>query len=115
MVSIVTDIPDPIYDRMGLGKYKNCYGNLISEVDELVMYGSQVSWAMASSICLVTIPILSTPCGVYSIENNTTFSIAKKEYRNEYWGFNPYYGWNMLTHDMLQNILKNRLGEARKT
>ena len=64
MVSIFIEIPDSFYDRMGLTKYKNKYGDLVDDVDKLVMYGSQVSSVMASYICLVTIPKLSTPCGV---------------------------------------------------
>ena len=41
---------------MGLKKYKNCYGGLLDDADDLVMYESKVSAAMARSIHLVTIP-----------------------------------------------------------
>ena len=47
---------------MGFKKYKNKYGDLFDEVDDLVMYGSKVSWAMDSYICLVTIPKLDRAC-----------------------------------------------------
>ena len=76
MVSIFTDIPDPFDERKGLKKDKDQFGDLIDDVDDLVMYGSQKSSAMAISICLVTIPKLSTSCGVYSIEKSTKYSIG---------------------------------------
>ena len=46
MVSVFTD--GQFYERMGLKKYK--YGDLVDDVDDLVMYGSQPSSAMTSSI-----------------------------------------------------------------
>ena len=44
---------DSFYERMGFKKYKNSYGDLVDEVDDLVMYGFQVSWVMSSTIRLV--------------------------------------------------------------
>ena len=61
IVFIFRDIPDPFYERMGLKKYKNCYGGLLDDADDLVMYESKVSAAMARSIHLVTIPKWSRP------------------------------------------------------
>ena len=86
MVSIFTDIPDPFYERMEFSKYKNGYGDLVDDVDDLVTYGSRFSSVMASSICLVTIPRLQTPCIVNSITNNTKYAIAKRGSINEFWG-----------------------------
>ena len=71
---------------MGLKKHKNICGDLVDDVNYLVMYGSQVSSAIAYSIYLVTIRSLSKPCGVYSIENNTKYTIIKRGGLNEYWG-----------------------------
>ena len=84
MVSVFIDIPDPFYERMGLKKHNNNYGDLVDDVDDLVMHGSQVNSTMASSIHLVAIPNLSMPCGVYSIEHNTKYSIAKRGSTNAY-------------------------------
>ena len=89
---------------MGLKNHKNKYGDLVDEVDDLVMYESQVSCAMSSTIRLVTIRTLVSPCHGYCITNNTKYSIAKRGHTNEYWGFTPHYGWNTFTHGMLKNI-----------
>ena len=61
MVSIFIEIPDPFYGRMGFRKHKNHYGDFVDDVEEFVMYGSQVSSAMASFICALgtTLPIFS--------------------------------------------------------
>ena len=91
---------------MGFKKYKNKFGDLVDEVDNLVIYGSKVSWAMASSICLVTIPKLNRACYCYCITSNTKYSIAKRVGTNEYWGFNHHYSWNMLNYEILSNIKK---------
>ena len=72
---------------MGFNKYKSKYGDLVDEVDDLTMYGYKVSWTMASSICLVTIPKLYRACHCYFVTNNTKYSIAKRGGINEYWGF----------------------------
>ena len=74
---------------MGLKKHNNRFGELVDDVYDLVLYESQLNSTMASSIRMVTIYKLSTPCGVYIIENNTTLSIPKKGGRNEYWGISP--------------------------
>ena len=71
---------------MGFNKCKNGYGDLFDDADDLVMYGHQVSSTMACYIHPVTIPKLSTPCGVYMIENNTKYSIANRGDINECWG-----------------------------
>ena len=84
MVFICTGIPDTFYNRIGFNTYKNCYGDLVDEVDELVMYGSQIIWAMSSSIHLVPIPKLSTPFHAYIIENNNKYSIAKRGDASDY-------------------------------
>ena len=52
---------------MGLKEHNNRYGDLVDEVDDLVMYGSQVNWAMASTIHLVTTCTLVLPCHGYCI------------------------------------------------
>ena len=89
---------------MGFKKHKHTYGDLVDDVDDLVMYGSQVSWAISSTIRLVTTCILVPPCHGYYITNNTKYSIAKRCHTNEYWVFNPQYGWSILTNDMLKII-----------
>ena len=61
---------------------------------------------MSSTICLVTTRTLFLTCYNYCITNNNKYSIAKRGRTNEYWGFNLYYGWNILTHDMLKNSKK---------
>ena len=43
-------------------KHKNEYDDLVDGVDELVMYGAQVSCVIASSIGMITIPKLPTTC-----------------------------------------------------
>ena len=53
---------------MELKKHKNNYGNLVDDVDDLVMYGSQVGWAMPSSMRLVTTRTLVTLCHSYCIK-----------------------------------------------
>ena len=70
---------------------------------------------MSRSICLVTITKLFTSFHAYISDNNTTFSVAKRGGTREYWGFKLYYGWNMLTHYIFQNIPINRLADTRKT
>ena len=92
MVFIFTDIPDPFYNSMRFNKYQNVYGDLVDEVDNLVIYGSQVSLEMTSSIFLFIIPKCYMPYHAYSIENNTKFSIVKRGGTSEYWGFSPHYG-----------------------
>ena len=69
---------------MGFKNYKNNYGDLVHNVDDLVMYGSQVSWAMASTIHLVITRKLVPPCHGYCITNNNKYSIAKRGRTNEY-------------------------------
>ena len=78
--------------------------HLVDEVDDLVLYGSQVSWKMSSTIRLVATCTLVLPYHGYCIINNTKYSIAKRGPKNEYWGFNPHYGLNILTLDMLEKI-----------
>lgn len=106
------EISDLFFEITGFNKYKNKYGDLVDEVDDLVMYGSKVSWAMASSIRLVTIPKLDRACHCYCVTNNTKYSIAKRSGTNGYWGFNYHYGWNMLNYEMLSNIPKKILKMA---
>ena len=83
MVSIFTNITDLFYKIIGLKKHKNHYSDLVDDVDYFAIYGSQVGSVIACSICLFTIPKLSTPCGVYSNENNNKCSIAKRGSTNE--------------------------------
>ena len=84
MLSIFIDIPDSFYERMGFTNYKNKYGGFVGDADDLVMYGPQVSSTMASSISLVTILKLSTICGVYIIEKNSEYYMAKRGDTNEF-------------------------------
>ena len=63
---------------MGFKEYKNKYGDLVDEEDDLVMYGYKVSLVMVSSICLVIIPKVGTACHYYSIMNNTKYSLEKR-------------------------------------
>ena len=99
---------------MGFSKCKNKYGDLVDDVDDLFMYGPQVSSVVASSIRLVTIPKLSTPYVLYSIENNTKYSIAKRGRTNDYWGYNPHYGWNKFAHDLLTHFPGYRVTEVQQ-
>ena len=39
MVSIFTDIPDPFYENMRFSKYKNKYGDLVADIDDVGTYG----------------------------------------------------------------------------
>ena len=58
---MVTGMPNPLFERMGFSKYKNQFGDLVDDAYDLVMYGYQASDAIASSICLVTIPKKKRP------------------------------------------------------
>ena len=86
IVFMFKEITDPFVERMGFSKYNNQFGNLVDDAYDLVMYGYQVSAAIASSICLVTIPKKYTPCGVYMINNNTKYFLAKRDCTKECWG-----------------------------
>ena len=63
----IIEIHDTLYERMGLKKHKNNYGDLFDEEDDLVMYGSQVIWSMSSTIHPVTTRTLVPPCHGYCI------------------------------------------------
>ena len=78
MLFIFLEISDLFYERMEFKKYKNNYGYLVDDLDDLVMYGSQVSWEISSTIRLVTTRTLLLPCYGYYIKNNTNYSIVKK-------------------------------------
>ena len=114
MVSMFIDMHDQFYERMVFTKYKNKYGDVVDAVDDLVMYATQVNYTMASSIRMVAFPKLSTPCGVYMIENNAKYVIAKRGDTNIFWGYNPYYGWNKLAHDLLKYFSRFRVTDAHK-
>ena len=82
--------------------------DLFDEVDDLVMYGSQISWEITNTIHLVTACTLVLPCHGYCITENTKYSMSKRDRTNEYWGSNHHYGWNILTHDVLKNFPKTK-------
>ena len=64
---------------MRFTKFKNNYGDLVDDVEDLVMHGSQVSLADVSSIKLKRTTDYNTCSGVSKIYNHTTYSLAKKD------------------------------------
>ena len=71
-LSFFTDISDPFFENMRFTKLKNNYGDLVDDVEDLVMHGSQVSLANVSSIKLKSINDYNTRSGVSKIDSHTT-------------------------------------------
>ena len=61
-VILFTDIPNPFFENMRFAKFKNKYGDLVDDVEDLD--GSQVSLANVSSIKLKSTNSYNTYSGV---------------------------------------------------
>ena len=71
---------------MKVNKFKNTYGDLVDDIKDLVMHGSQVSLTHVSSVKLIRINDVNANSGVIKIDNHTKYSIAKRndKYRSFY-------------------------------
>ena len=76
---LFTGIPDPFFESMKFNKFKNKYGDLVDDVEDLVMHGSQVSLAHVSSVKLISRNNFNTNSGVIKIDNHTKYSIVKRD------------------------------------
>ena len=76
---IFTGIPDPFFESTKFNKFKNKYGDLVHDVEDLVMNGSQFSLAHVSSVMLMSRNYLNALSGVIKIDNHTTYSIVKRD------------------------------------
>ena len=67
---------------MRLNKYKNKYGDLVDDVEDLVIHGYQVSLANVSSVNLISRNDLNRHSGVNKIDNHTQYSLAIRGDKN---------------------------------
>ena len=87
---------------------------MVDNIDRFVMYESQVSHAIASSICLVSITKWYCPYSMYVINNDAKYYMAKRRGKNEFRGYNPHYGWTKLVHDVVIHLL-NKVTDATQS
>ena len=83
-------MPDSFVEYMKLNKYKNLYGDLVDDVDNCVMYGSQVS--IRWSISKLVSNKCNIPCDMYLIDNNDKYHLAKRDGTKGFYGYNTHYG-----------------------
>ena len=93
---------------MRFTKFKNNSGDLVDDVVDLVMHGSQVSLANISSINVMSTNDYNTRSGVSKIDKPAKYSLAKRDGKDELYGYNAHYGWNKLSPEALGYFLLSR-------
>ena len=78
------------------------------------MHGYQVSAGYAHSIYLICIKKLNMHCGICTMDNNTEYSLVRRDDKDGCYGYSPHYGWNKLSHDILIQLSK-RQGKRGKS
>ena len=77
------------------------------------MHGSQVSLAHVSSVKLMSRNDFNTNSGVIKIDNHTKYSIVKRDDKDRsFYGYNPHYGWNKLSPDVLKLLSTVKVKKA---
>ena len=111
-LTLFTGIPDPFFEIMRFNKFKNKYGDLVDDIEDLVMHGSQVSLANVSSVKLMSTNDFNTHSVVRKIDNHTKYSFAKRGDNGGFYGCNPCYGWNKVSLDALELLFTVKVKKA---